>query len=77
MTRGTYETGDIYVASALRNGGMKFIRVTKSGGKGIFQFEDSPEREKLVVGFYSGELTQNVRQYVNCWMSFKRLVENT
>ena len=40
----------------------------------FFEFEDSPEREKLITDFYSGNLTQNVREYVNQWVNFKRLV---
>ena len=69
-----YSTDDIYAASALRAGGMKFVGLSKRGNRGVFEFEDSPEREKLITDFYSGNLTQNVREYVNQWVNFKRLV---
>lgn len=75
MPNPTYTTGDIYVASLLRTAGLKFIGITKAGNRGVFTFEDSPEREKLILDFYNGEAVQNVRQYVDHWMNFKKLVE--
>src|SRR5512139_2532849 len=69
-----YSTDDIYIASALKTGGMKFQGISMCGNRGVFEFEDSPRREKLITNFYSGELTQNVREYVNNWINFKRLV---
>ena len=74
MEKKIYSTDDLYEASALRTGGLRFIGVTKNGVRGIFKFEDSPDREKIVMDFYSGALVQNVRQYVDCWINFKRLV---
>jgi len=73
----TYKTSDIYVAALLRTAGHKFIGLTKSGVRGVFEFEDlSPsEREKLVVDFFNGQVIQNIRQYVDNWMHFKKLVE--
>jgi hypothetical protein len=71
----TYKTSDIYVAALLRTAGLKFLGVIKNGGRGVFEFEDSPEREKLILDFFNGQVVQNIRQYVDHWMSFKRLVE--
>jgi len=76
MPNATYTTADIYVASLLRTAGLKFLGITKTGNRGVFTFEDSPEREQLILDFYNGEAVQNVRQYVDHWMNFKKLVES-
>jgi len=76
MANNVYTTKDIYIASMLRTAKLKFIGVSKSEGRGIFKFEDSPEREKLIIDFYNGQVMQNVREYVDHWMNFKKLVEN-
>lgn len=74
MIKKIYSTGDLYEASALKTAGLRFIRITRNGARGVFEFEDSPEREKLVTTFYSGDLVLNVRSYVDCWLNLKRLV---
>jgi hypothetical protein len=74
MPNGVYLTEDLYVASALKTAGLKFIGVSKRGERGIFKFEDSPNREKLVLDFYNGDLVQGVRQYVDNWMRLKKIV---
>lgn len=73
--RQTYKTSDIYVAALLRTAGLKFVGLTKNGVRGVFEFEDSPEREKLILDFFNGQVVQNIRQYVDNWMHFKKLVE--
>jgi hypothetical protein len=75
MVNGIYSTGDIYIAALLRTAGLKFLGVARNGIRGIFKFEDSPERERLILDFYNGEAVQNIRQYVDHWMNFKKLVE--
>ena len=75
MCNGTYSTDDIYIAALLKTGGLKFKGVTKNGSRGVFQFEDSPERGRLILDFYNGQVLQNTRQYVDHWMHFKKLVE--
>ena len=32
-----YSTDDIYIASALKTGGMKFVGISKRGNRGIFR----------------------------------------
>jgi hypothetical protein len=76
MPENTFSTSDIYVASLLRTAGVKFLAIRKDGPRGFFIFEDSPAREKLVVDFFNGEAVLNVRQYVDHWMNFKKLVES-
>jgi len=77
MNNGSFSTGDIYVAALLKTAGLNFIGITKNGPRGIFKFEDSPEREKLILDFYNGRAMQNVKAYVDHWMNFKKLVENS
>ena len=71
----SYKTSDIYIAALLRTAGLKFLGVTKNGVRGVFEFEDSPDREKLILDFFNGEVVQNIRQYIDNWMHFKKLVE--
>ena len=72
----TFSTSDIYIAAMLRTAGLNFIGVAKNGPRGIFKFEDSPERERLIIDFYNGRAMQDVKAYVDHWMNFKKMVEN-
>ena len=74
--KGTFETSDLYLAALLKTAGMNFIGLTKNGSRGIFKFEDSSEREMLILDYFNGRAVQNIRVFVNHWMSFKKLVEN-
>ncbi len=75
MKEDVYRTSDIYIAALLRTANLKFLGLTKNGARGVFEFEDSPERERLILDFYNGHVVQNVRQYIDHWMHFKKLVE--
>ena len=77
MDNRSFSTGDIYIAALLKTAGLNFIGITKDGTRGIFRFDDSPEREKLILDFYNGRAVQNVKAYVDHWMNFKKLVENS
>ena len=77
MDSRSFSTGDIYIAALLKTAGLNFIGITKEGARGIFKFDDSPEREKLILDFYNGRAMQNVKAYVDHWMNFKKLVENS
>jgi hypothetical protein len=70
-----YRTSDIYVAALLRTAGLRFLGVSKNGSRGVFEFQDSPERGNLILDFYNGQVVQNVRQYIDHWMHLKKLVE--
>ena len=76
MNNAAFSTADIYIAALLKTAGLSFIGITKNGTRGIFKFEDSPERKKLILDFYNGRAMQNVKAYVDHWMNFKKLVEN-
>lgn len=74
ISNGNFVTTDIHLATALRVSGLKFVGVSKNGSKGTFVFEDTPEREKIVMAFYNGELIQNVKQFIEHWFGFKKMV---
>lgn len=69
-----YFVADIYVGSALKAGRFPFLGFDMHGERGVFKFEDSDELQKVVADFYGGRLTQNLREYIDSWMSLKKLV---
>lgn len=69
-----FDTHDIYTAAALKTAGLKLVAVRKDGQRGIFVFEDTKDRPKLIMDFFNGDLEQNVKQYVNNWLALKTLV---
>lgn len=71
-----FETHDLYLASALKILGFKLLNLRKNGGRGIFIFEDRPDRSQYVRGYFSGELSGSLKQFSNAWSDLKSLVEN-
>lgn len=71
----TFETHDLYLAAALKIHGFKIIDIKKNGnGRGIFVFEDQPDRSGFVKGYFSGELTGSLKAFSNAWSDLKALV---
>lgn len=71
----TFETHDLYLAAALKLHGFKIIDIKKNGnGRGIFIFEDRPDRSGFVRGYFSGELTGSLKGFSNAWADLKSLV---
>ncbi len=71
----TFETHDLYLASALKTHGFKLIDIKKNGnGRGIFVFEDQPDRPRYVRNYFSGELTGSLKWFSNVWADLKSLV---
>ena len=71
----TFETFDLYLASALKIKGFKLIDLVKNErGRGLFVFEDSPERPQCVKAYFSGELTGSLKAFSNAWADLKSLV---
>ena len=71
-----FETSDIYLASALRTKGLKLldIRTDNESDRGIFMFEDTPNREKLVRDYRMGNLEGNLKSYSKNWVDLKMMV---
>ena len=70
-----FETHDLYLAAALKIHGFKIIDIKKNGnGRGIFVFEDRPDRPNFVRGYFSGDLTGSLKAFSNAWADLKSLV---
>lgn len=71
----TFETHDLYLAAALKIHSFKIVDIKKNGsGRGIFIFEDQPDRTNFVRGYFSGELTGSLKGFSNAWSDLKALV---
>ena len=71
----TFETHDLYLAAALKIHGYKIINLRRNGnGRGIFIFEDRPDRSQFVKGYFSGELTGSLKGFSNAWSDLKGLI---
>ena len=71
----TFETHDIYLATALKIHGFKLLDLKSDGrGKGIFIFEDRENRSQFVRDYFSGELTGSLKAFSNAWADLKSLV---
>ena len=55
---------------------FKIIDIKKNdSGRGIFVFEDQPERPGFVRTYFSGELTGSLKAFSNAWSDLKSLIE--
>jgi len=71
----SFETYDLYLSSALKINGFRLIDLRKDEkGRGIFVFEDRPDRPHLVKDYFSGELTGSLKAFSNAWADLKSLV---
>ena len=70
-----FETHDLYLSSALKINGFKLVDLRKNErGRGVFIFEDRPDRPELVKSYFSGELTGSLKSFANAWADLKSLV---
>jgi len=71
----TFETHDLYLASALKIHGFKLVDIKKNGnGRGSFVFEDQANHSKCVRDYFSGELTGSLKAFSNAWADLKSLI---
>lgn len=71
----TFETHDLYLASALKIHGFKIVDIRRNGsGRGIFVFEDQANRFDLVKNYFSGDLSGSLKAFSNAWADLKSLV---
>jgi hypothetical protein len=74
----TFETHDLYLSSALKINGFHLIDLKKDQkGKGLFVWEDRPDRSKYVRDYFSGELHGSLKNYVDAWSALKALITET
>jgi hypothetical protein len=71
----TFQTSDLYLASALKLHGFKLLDLRSDGrGKGIFVFTDREDRPQFVKNYFGGELTGSLKGFSNAWSDLKSLV---
>jgi hypothetical protein len=71
----TFQTHDLYLASALKVHGFKIVDIKRNGsGRGIFVFEDQANRFDLVKSYFSGDLSGSLKAFSNAWADLKGLV---
>jgi hypothetical protein len=70
-----FETHDIYLSSALKITGFRLINLKRDEkGRGIFIFEDRPDRPQFVKDYFSGELIGSLKAFSNAWSDLKSLI---
>jgi hypothetical protein len=68
----TFETSDLYLASALKTNGFRLVDTRKCiNGRGIFVFEDRPNRPTFVKNYFNGELQGSLKNFANAWSDLK------
>jgi hypothetical protein len=71
----TFQTNDLYLASALKINGFRLVDLKRNErDRGVFLFEDRDDRPQLVRGYFSGELTGSLKAFSNAWADLKSLV---
>lgn len=71
----SFETHDLYLASALKIYGFRFISLKLNGKhRGTFIFEDRNDRSQIVRSFFSGDLVGSLKAFTNAWADFKNLL---
>ena len=70
----TFQTHDLYLASALKINGFKLIDLKRDEkGRGIFLFGKERKTSNL-RGYFSGDLTGSLKAFANAWADLKSLV---
>jgi hypothetical protein len=71
-----FRTTDIHLSAALKLNDFKLLGIEKDprSRRGIFSFEDKPDRPKLIQAFYEGSLEGSLKRYVSIWSDLKSLV---
>ena len=71
----TFETADLYLASALMIHGFKLMEIRRNGtGRGLFVFEDREDRPQIVIDYFNGDLSGSLKAFSNAWADLKSYV---
>jgi len=71
----TFQTTDLYLASALKINGFRLIDLERDEkGRGVFFFEERNDRPQIVKRYFSGELIGSLKAFSNAWADLKSLV---
>ncbi len=69
-----YSTHDLWFAALLKIKGFCLLGVQANGnGRALFEFEDRPEREQLLIDFVNGKLSVEPLGFVDAMKSLKAL----
>ena len=70
----TYSTSDLHLSAFLKISGLRLVDILNNGTRrATFVFEDSPDRQKLVLRFMNQEGQVEPVQFVEAWKSLKAL----
>jgi len=71
----TFETHDLYLSAALKLHGFRLIDLKKDQkGKGLFVWEDKPDRSKYVRDYFAGELQGSLKGFADAWSALRALL---
>jgi len=74
-TEQTFQTHDLYLSAALKLRGFKLLDLKQDGnGRGVFVFQDQPDRQRFVKSYFSGELTGSLKGFANSWADLKGFI---
>ncbi len=59
-----YRTPSINLASIMLTKDIKLVNNIKDGKQYIFEFEDSKEREKIIIDYINGDLDLNIKDFL-------------
>lgn len=67
-----YSTHDLWFAALLKIKGFRLLRVQPNGnGRALFEFEDKPGREQLLINFINRKLSVEPSSLVDAMKSLK------
>lgn len=70
----TYQTFDLWQAALLKVKGFDLLGVQVNGnGRALFEFEERPEREQLLIDFVNRKLSVEPLGFVDAMKSLKAL----
>lgn len=71
----TFETHDLYLSAALKLHEFRLVDLKKDPkGKGLFIWEDKPDRSRYVREYFSGELHGSLKGFADAWSALKALL---
>lgn len=71
----TFSTADLMVAAYLKVKGLRLLKIDRgNNGRGLFIFEDQPERKKLILAFLNHEALVEPISYIETQRSLKGAV---
>lgn len=72
----TFRTTDLHLAAALKLFEFKLLKIEREpqSRRGVFYFQDSPDRPNMVQSFFDGSLQGSLKKYISVWADLKGLI---